>query len=64
VTVESVVDELAATANLVSGEGDGGTPVVVVREFEFGDHAGSDELYREVEGTSCGRRPGWEYARD
>ena len=49
VTVESVVDELAATANLVSGEGDGGTPVVVVRDFEFGDHDGSDELFRAEE---------------
>ncbi len=49
VTVESVVDELAATANLLSGEGDGGTPVVVIREFEFGDHAGSDALFRKYE---------------
>lgn len=49
VTVESVVDELAATANLVSGEGDGGTPVVVIRDFEFGDHEGSDNLFREYE---------------
>lgn len=50
VTVESVVDELAAAANLVSGEGDGGTPVVVIRDFEFGDHAGSDNLFRDYEG--------------
>lgn len=50
VTVESVVDELASAANLVSGEGDDGTPVVVVRDFEFGDHDGSDNLYREIEG--------------
>ncbi len=65
VTVESVVDELAATANLVSGEGDGGTPVVVVREFEFGDHEGSEELYREVEGDFVRQAlRGWEYARD
>ncbi|MFB6304099.1 MAG: coenzyme F420-0:L-glutamate ligase [Haloferacaceae archaeon] len=49
VTVENVVDELAAAANLVSGEGAGGTPVVVVRDFEFGDHAGSDEHFRAVE---------------
>lgn len=49
VTVESVVDELAATANLVSGEGDGGTPVVVIRDFEFGEHEGSDNLFREYE---------------
>jgi coenzyme F420-0:L-glutamate ligase/coenzyme F420-1:gamma-L-glutamate ligase len=50
VTVEAVVDELAAAANLVSGEGDGGTPVVVVRGFEFGDHAGSETLFRDVSG--------------
>ena len=48
-TVESVVDELAAASNLLAGEGDGGTPVVVVRGFAFGDHAGSDELFRDVE---------------
>jgi coenzyme F420-0:L-glutamate ligase/coenzyme F420-1:gamma-L-glutamate ligase len=48
-TVESVVDELAAAANLVAGEGAGGTPVVVVRDFEFGEHAGSDELFRAVD---------------
>jgi coenzyme F420-0:L-glutamate ligase/coenzyme F420-1:gamma-L-glutamate ligase len=48
-TVESVVDELAAAANLVAGEGAGGTPVVVVHDFEFGEHAGSDELFREVD---------------
>ncbi|MFB6218092.1 MAG: coenzyme F420-0:L-glutamate ligase [Halobacteriaceae archaeon] len=50
VTVESVVDELAAAANLVSGEGDGGTPAVVVRDWDFGDHEGSDNLFRDVEG--------------
>jgi len=49
VTVESVVDELAAAANLVGGEGDGGEPAVVVRGFEFGDHAGSEELFRDYE---------------
>ncbi|MEE6210968.1 coenzyme F420-0:L-glutamate ligase [Salarchaeum sp. III] len=62
VTVESVVDELAATANLVSGEGDGGTPVVVVRGFEFGDHDGSQELYREVSGDFVRQAlRGWSY---
>ena len=49
VTVESVVDELAAASNLLAGEGDGGTPAVVVRGFEFGDHAGSDNLFRDYE---------------
>ena len=48
-TVESVVDELSAAANLVSGEGDDGTPVVVVRGLEFGDHDGSDNLFRDWE---------------
>ncbi|SFS13091.1 coenzyme F420-0 gamma-glutamyl ligase [Halomicrobium zhouii] len=47
VTVQAVVDELAGAANLVTGEGDGGTPVAVVRDFAFGDHAGHDDLYRD-----------------
>ncbi|MGM0590675.1 MAG: coenzyme F420-0:L-glutamate ligase [Halobacteriota archaeon] len=65
VTVQSVVDELAAAANLVAGEGDGGTPVVVVRDFDFGDHEGSDTLFRDVE-TDVVRAAlrGWSYARD
>jgi coenzyme F420-0:L-glutamate ligase/coenzyme F420-1:gamma-L-glutamate ligase len=50
VTVQAIVDELAAAANLVAGEGAGGTPVVVVRDFEFGDHDGSDALFRDVSG--------------
>ncbi|WP_436935804.1 coenzyme F420-0:L-glutamate ligase [Halovenus marina] len=45
-TVQAVVDELAAAANLVTGEGDGGLPVAVIRDWDFGDHAGSDELFR------------------
>ncbi len=49
VTVQSVVDELAAASNLVAGEGAGGTPVTVVRDWQFGDHAGSDELYRDLD---------------
>jgi coenzyme F420-0:L-glutamate ligase/coenzyme F420-1:gamma-L-glutamate ligase len=49
VTVQAVVDELAATANLVAGEGSGGTPVVVVRGWEFGDHDGSETLFRADE---------------
>ena len=49
VTVESVVDELAAAANLVMGEGDDGVPAVVVRGFEFGEHQGSDNLFRAPE---------------
>ena len=62
VTVESVVDELAATANLVTGEGDDGTPVVVVRDWEFGDHEGSENLFRDVEGDFVRQAlRGWEY---
>jgi len=48
-TVQAVVDELAAAANLVTGEGAGGTPVAVVRGWEFGDHDGSDNLFRSDE---------------
>ncbi|AFK19721.2 coenzyme F420-0:L-glutamate ligase [Haloferax mediterranei ATCC 33500] len=50
VTVESVVDELAAAANLVQGEGDDGTPVVVVRNFEWGDHGESEAHFRDIDG--------------
>ncbi|GAB7090474.1 coenzyme F420-0:L-glutamate ligase [Halorubrum luteum] len=50
VTVQNVIDEIASAANLVAGEGDGGTPVVVVRDWTFGDHGGSDNHFREVEG--------------
>jgi len=49
VTVQAVVDELAATANLVAGEGSGGTPAVVVRGWEFGDHDDSETLFRADE---------------
>lgn len=48
-TLEAVVDELAAASNLVTGEGAGGTPVAVVRDWEFGDHEGSDDLFRRDE---------------
>ncbi|WP_330631034.1 coenzyme F420-0:L-glutamate ligase [Halocatena halophila] len=62
VTVESVVDELAATANLLSGEGDGGTPVVVIESFEFGEHGGSNELFRDPESDLVGQALNqWEY---
>jgi coenzyme F420-0:L-glutamate ligase/coenzyme F420-1:gamma-L-glutamate ligase len=47
VTVEAVVDELAAAANLVTGEGADGLPVAVVREFAFGEHGAIESLYRE-----------------
>ncbi|WP_101294085.1 coenzyme F420-0:L-glutamate ligase [Halegenticoccus soli] len=62
VTVQNVIDELAAAANLVAGEGDGGTPVVVVRGFEFGDHAGSDAHFRDVESDFVRQAlRGWAY---
>ena len=48
-TVQSVVDELAAAANLIAGEGDGGTPVTVVRDWQFGDHEGQDLLFRDLD---------------
>ncbi len=62
VTVENVIDELAAAANLQYGEGAGGTPAVVVRDFEFGDIEGSDEQFRAVE-TDYVRQAlrGWSY---
>ncbi|GAA0248731.1 coenzyme F420-0:L-glutamate ligase [Haladaptatus pallidirubidus] len=65
VTVESVVDELASAANLVSGEGDDGLPVVVVRDWEFGNHEGSDNLFRAVDSDFVRQAlRGWEFARD
>ncbi|WP_299232752.1 coenzyme F420-0:L-glutamate ligase [Natronomonas sp.] len=49
VTVQAVVDELAASANLVTGEGGGGTPAAVISGWSFGDHAGDDDLFRRAE---------------
>jgi coenzyme F420-0:L-glutamate ligase/coenzyme F420-1:gamma-L-glutamate ligase len=46
-TVQAVVDELAGAANLVAGEGDGGTPVVVVRGWSH-DGASGPGLFRDV----------------
>jgi coenzyme F420-0:L-glutamate ligase/coenzyme F420-1:gamma-L-glutamate ligase len=63
VTVQCVVDELAAAANLVAGEGGGGTPVVVVRDWEFGDHGTSDECFRPVDEDLVRQAlREWEYA--
>ncbi|MFT4958003.1 MAG: coenzyme F420-0:L-glutamate ligase/coenzyme F420-1:gamma-L-glutamate ligase [Halobacteriales archaeon] len=61
-TVESVVDELAAAHNLVAGEGAGGRPVTVVRDWQFGDIDGSDNLFRNVS-TDFVRQAlrAWEY---
>jgi coenzyme F420-0:L-glutamate ligase/coenzyme F420-1:gamma-L-glutamate ligase len=65
VTVECVVDELAAAANLLMGEGSSGTPAVVARDWEFGNVEGSEELFRAVE-TDYVRQAlrGWSYVRD
>lgn len=65
VTVESVIDELAAAANLVSGEGDGGTPVVIARDVPLGEHDGSNAFFRDVR-TDFVRQALrlWEYRRD
>ena len=49
VTVQAVVDELAATANLIAGEGSDGTPAIVIRGWAFGEHEGSDDLFRREE---------------
>jgi coenzyme F420-0:L-glutamate ligase/coenzyme F420-1:gamma-L-glutamate ligase len=44
---EGVVDELACFANLMMGEGDGGTPVVVIRGLEmYHESYGIGELLR------------------
>ncbi|WP_435361042.1 coenzyme F420-0:L-glutamate ligase [Haloarchaeobius sp. DFWS5] len=62
VTVQCVVDELAAAANLVAGEGAGGTPVVVVRDWEFGDHEGHDDVFRDVSSDLVRQAlRGWEF---
>ena len=63
VTNEAVVDELAAAANLLFGEGEDGVPVAAVRGFEFGDHAGSDLLFRARESDLVRQAlEAWEYA--
>jgi coenzyme F420-0:L-glutamate ligase/coenzyme F420-1:gamma-L-glutamate ligase len=44
---EAVVDEIAGFANCMMGEGDWGTPVVVIRGFELlSDSNGMDAMYR------------------
>ncbi|ADJ16041.1 coenzyme F420-0:L-glutamate ligase [Halalkalicoccus jeotgali] len=64
VTVENVIDELAAAANLVAGEGAGGVPAVVVEDFEFGEMDGSDEHFREIESDYVRQAlRGWSYDR-
>ena len=62
VTVQCVVDELAAAANLVTGEADAGTPITVVRDWAFGALDGSDNLFRDVEVYFVREAlRGWEY---
>lgn len=48
VTVEAVVDELAAAANLLSGEADGGRPVVCVEGWDHRGIDGGDRLFRDA----------------
>ena len=62
VAVESVVDELAAAGNLLAGEGSGGRPVIRIRGFSFGDHDGSDTLFRtEADDLVRQALRGWEF---
>lgn len=49
VTVEAIVDELAAAANLVMGEADDGRPVVYVEGWLPEALQGGDELFRDEE---------------
>jgi len=51
VTEEAVADELAGAANLLMGEGAGGTPVVVIRGFDYycGEETFIKEMYRPEE---------------
>ncbi|MHB9287061.1 coenzyme F420-0:L-glutamate ligase [Halobacteriales archaeon Cl-PHB] len=65
VTVQAVVDELAGAANLVTGEGDDGTPVAVIRDWAFGDHESSDSLFRDADQDLVRQAlREWSYARD
>jgi coenzyme F420-0:L-glutamate ligase/coenzyme F420-1:gamma-L-glutamate ligase len=44
---EAVVDELAGFANILMGEGNGGTPIVIIRGLDLYDESwGIKELYR------------------
>ena len=47
---EAVVDEIAGFANILMGEGNGGTPVVIIRGLELYDESsGIKELFRPEE---------------
>ncbi len=52
---EAVVDELAGFANILMGEGNGGTPIVVIRGLDlYHESDGIKELYRpEKEDVIC-----------
>lgn len=51
ITEEAVVDELAGAANLLMGEGAGGTPVIVIRGLDYysEDNIFIKEIYRPEE---------------
>jgi coenzyme F420-0:L-glutamate ligase/coenzyme F420-1:gamma-L-glutamate ligase len=51
VTEEAIVDELAGAANLLMGEGAGGTPIVVIRGLDYycEDNTFIREIYRPEE---------------
>lgn len=51
ISEEAVADEVAAAANLLMGEGDGGIPVVIVRGLDFYTEreVSANELYRPDE---------------
>lgn len=51
VTEEAIVDELAGAANILMGEGAGGTPVVVIRGLDYysEDNVSIKEIYRPEE---------------
>ncbi|MDO9097770.1 MAG: coenzyme F420-0:L-glutamate ligase [Candidatus Methanoperedens sp.] len=47
---EAVVDEIAGFANILMGEGNGGTPIVIIRGMDLYDESyGIKELYRPEE---------------
>jgi coenzyme F420-0:L-glutamate ligase/coenzyme F420-1:gamma-L-glutamate ligase len=66
VSEEAVVDELAGAANLLMGEGAGGTPIVVIRGLDYycEDNTFIKEIYRPEEkdvikkGLRCLRKNG------
>ncbi len=62
VTVEAIVDELAAAANLVTGESDEGRPVAYVEDWLPADLDGGDRLFRAVESDFVRQAlRGWRY---